>query len=60
LTRAAVPELDSLDGVLKCFFQNTFADDPDDEAEKPASKVFTVAYNHYINVGVPLGWRVKV
>jgi hypothetical protein len=55
LTRAAVPKLGSLDGVLKCFFQNAFADGADHEPEKPTSKVFTVAYNHDINVGCPVG-----
>ena len=55
VTCAAVPELDCLDGVLRCFFQNAFADGPDDEAEKPAPKVFTVAYNHDINIGCPVG-----
>src|SRR6516164_1119227 len=47
----AVPGLDSLDGILECFFQNTFADGPHHETEKSAPKVFAVAHDHDVNVG---------
>ena len=36
-------------------FLKRLADGPDDEAKKPAPKVFTVAYNHDINIGCPVG-----
>jgi hypothetical protein len=55
LTRAAVPELDSFDGVLKCPLQNTLADGADHEAEQPALKVLAIADDDDVNVGSPIG-----
>ena len=51
----SVPELDSFDGVLKRFFQNTLADGADHEAEQPALKVLAIADDDDVNVGSPVG-----
>ena len=52
---ATVSRLDGLDRVSKCLFQNTLADGPEHEPERPPFEVLALAYHDGVHIGHPVG-----